>query len=345
MSTAWAKVWPGGVLLFLSVGITLANPVSFVLGVLLPIVAPLNPFAWFFGILLVVIAWSLRPQLGSIKDLSIVPAEEFPELRALVDEVARELRCPSPSHLAFATSFSARVALVGLRRTPVLELGVPLLAALGPQARVALVTHQLALLAAGDSTRGCWFEWALATLRAWVDLWKTPEQAYHPASRLNELTGAVLSLLFHAPAKGIARVFEGLVRDENANARDRAGRVASTVSGADGFLEYVHVLASEECLHSAVQRAALGAVDHGVIPELKRQIAELPPSNQRDISKDGAPAKRSLDPERNGRIERELETLYTAIGLELIREYKAGLYRTKAIETDTFLIGDHPPLG
>ena len=113
-----------------------------------------NLFALAVGALLVGIGLMLRPRFGKPPDEGHLSAEEAPTLQGLVEETARALDVPNVDVLIVDHEYNASWAVLGLRRRRVLRLGLPLLAALGPQERVALLAHELAHARNGDSGRG-----------------------------------------------------------------------------------------------------------------------------------------------------------------------------------------------
>jgi len=109
------------------------------------------------GVFLLWLAWMLRPRFGRLKKLLEpgyrIPENGAPTLRALIERVARETGAPLPEVLAFDFSWNAAAAVVGVRRTRVLLLGVPMLLALKPQELVALIGHELGHFQYGDNRR------------------------------------------------------------------------------------------------------------------------------------------------------------------------------------------------
>ncbi|MFY1668836.1 M48 family metalloprotease [Plantactinospora sp. WMMB334] len=114
------------------------------------------------GLALIGLAATLRPRLGSRKRAVangwIVPADSA--VSALVGRVADATDAPRPHVIVADLDWNAAVAVVGLRRTRVLRLGVPLLLALDEQQQVAVIGHELGHLKHDDSLR------ALATMPA-----------------------------------------------------------------------------------------------------------------------------------------------------------------------------------
>lgn len=96
----------------------------------------------------------MRPRFGRLPKNGVVPREAAPVLYALADEAAAALGTGKVGAIVIDHHFNASSSTVGVRRTRVLTLGLPLLAVLPPEQRVALVAHELAHARNGDATRG-----------------------------------------------------------------------------------------------------------------------------------------------------------------------------------------------
>jgi hypothetical protein len=90
----------------------------------------------------------MRPRLNRLAgDARPLDPARTQALHELVAAVADALDRPPPDLVAIDASWSAYWNVVGLRRQRVLVLGLPLLAALEPPQRVALIAHELATTA------------------------------------------------------------------------------------------------------------------------------------------------------------------------------------------------------
>jgi heat shock protein HtpX len=110
------------------------------------------------GVLLIGVALVLRPRLGRLGallgDTLAVDRTAAPELFGLVDRVRTAVGAPTPHVILLGYDRNAFTTTVGLRRRRVLCLGLPLLATLDPQERVALIGHELGHFVNGDVRRG-----------------------------------------------------------------------------------------------------------------------------------------------------------------------------------------------
>lgn len=159
-----------------AVGLLVATPVHLVslallaLGGLL-IVRGDGWWQWLMGALVLGVAWLVRPRLaGEIDPHSVlVTPASAPTLTALVAEIAERLGTTPPTQVRVDSQLNAYVAPVGLRGRQ-LVIGAPYWMALDPQARVALLGHEVGHLAHGDLISGRYGGAAHRTLVEWVRL-------------------------------------------------------------------------------------------------------------------------------------------------------------------------------
>ena len=113
-----------------------------------------NPAALVAAALMLGAAILMRPRFGRPSAGGAVDRSSAPRLLALIDEVASALGTPPVHIVQIDEEYNASWAVVGLRRRRVLRLGLPLLAVLDPQERVAVIAHELAHGRNGDARRG-----------------------------------------------------------------------------------------------------------------------------------------------------------------------------------------------
>lgn len=120
------------------------------------------------GVVLLVIAWSLRPRLSRLpKDVHAFRRGDAPALYGLIDEVARVVGTRGVDLIVVDKDINASVTTCGLRRQRVMRLGLPLWEMLAPQQRVALLGHELGHYTNGDTRRGIVIATAYNSLRTW----------------------------------------------------------------------------------------------------------------------------------------------------------------------------------
>ncbi|MFG1695886.1 hypothetical protein [Nonomuraea sp. NPDC049309] len=123
---------------------------------------------WLLGLLCLAVGWALRPRLGRMPaGAEPVSRASAPELYAVAARVAARMGVRPPRAIALidlspVTSYDR----IGVARTPVLLIGLPLWLALPPRQRVALLATAYARLPTGDERV---VSQALATLDAWRD--------------------------------------------------------------------------------------------------------------------------------------------------------------------------------
>lgn len=106
------------------------------------------------GVVLVLISIILRPRFGRIDPLpDRLTPDQAPALFRLIEQVAAAAAAPTPHIVLADRELNASASAVGLRRRRVLTLGLPLWAILPPQARVALLAHELGHFGNGDIRR------------------------------------------------------------------------------------------------------------------------------------------------------------------------------------------------
>jgi Zn-dependent protease with chaperone function len=109
------------------------------------------------GLLLIAFAMVFRPTLGSPRKVLEYADElteaEAPTLFRLVRRTAEAIGSPMPHTIALNGDFNAMAGIVGVRRRRLLLLGLPMLAVLRPQERVALIGHELGHFINRDSRR------------------------------------------------------------------------------------------------------------------------------------------------------------------------------------------------
>jgi Zn-dependent protease with chaperone function len=127
------------------------------------------------GLGAVAVAWSLRPRFAPQAGKRPAPLgrEEFPELHALVAELARRSGAPEPGAIHLSVRANASIWVerrwLGLRRTWRVELGLPLLALLDREELAAVLAHELGHHCGGDLVLGAWVHRTHASLGAALD--------------------------------------------------------------------------------------------------------------------------------------------------------------------------------
>ncbi|WP_299527642.1 M48 family metallopeptidase [uncultured Streptomyces sp.] len=120
------------------------------------------------GVVLLLLAWVLRPRMARLpEDLPVLRRADAPELFALVDEVAALTGTTGVRAVVVDGDFNASVSTYGIRRHRVLSLGLGAWESLTPQERIALLGHELGHFANGDLRHGLVVSNALRSLDTW----------------------------------------------------------------------------------------------------------------------------------------------------------------------------------
>jgi Zn-dependent protease with chaperone function len=119
------------------------------------------------GVVLVGLAFLARPRFGRVPSNAVAADGAPKRFRALADRIAKELGTRPADFYLFDSDYNAAVTELGLRRRRVLFVGLPLMAVLAPQERVAVLGHEFGHFVNGDPRRGFVGHTALATLIEW----------------------------------------------------------------------------------------------------------------------------------------------------------------------------------
>lgn len=246
---------------------------------------------WLMAAFVLSIAWLTRPHLGGRPDPDSVLVEpvQAPELTALVAEVSDLLGTRPPDEIRVDAQINAYVAPRGLGGR-MLVLGAPLWVASGPQARVALLGHELGHLAHGDLLSIRYVSSAYRTLVYWVAL-------LDPSG--TEVFQHDTPLLVHAllaPPRWVVRGYLRLLDLVNAAARRRqelyADLASALAAGTEGAVDGLEVTLATDLIDAAANRAAVDSRR----PHLGEAIAER--TRGYDVAQRAAERRRGASDER-----------------------------------------------
>ena len=220
-----------------------------------------------FGAAMAIGGWFLLPRFGRPPE-HIVTREQAPELHALTDEIAHALGTRPVDLIALDPDENASFSRIGLRRTSVLTLGLPLWRILDPQERVALIAHELAHQENGDVARGFLVVHALYTLDVWDEFLI---QEPHPEVSVSDFAVRWILELIALGVRGIATILRRLFWTESQRAEYLADFLGSRVSGTEAFLRtnkrFVHLSAYPEALFDATMKTPARDPDYAAIFE------------------------------------------------------------------------------
>jgi heat shock protein HtpX len=236
-----------------------------VLGVWLLVVDFFSLFT-VLGAVLLGVAFLLRPRLGRLSDLTdqrvSVDPERAPHLFALVERVAAAIGAPMPQVLLLDHRLNAFTITVGVRRTRVLCLGLPLWATLEPQQRVALLGHELGHFVNGDVRRGPLVHVAETTLGRVARMFATDGMAGGGFIELVvSLITRVLGRLVSATAQTLQVLLVWISQRDSQRAEYLADELAARVGGtaaAVALADHLVILASIDTVVRREARAGNG---------------------------------------------------------------------------------------
>jgi Zn-dependent protease with chaperone function len=358
------RMTPGKAVAYaIAAGVHLVTLGLIVGGIALIALKPTWVFAIVVGVFMVVVGLLVRPRLGKAPDKDVVARSEAPALFKLIDRVAEAEGTATADVLVVNASYNASWAILGLRRTRVLTLGLPLLSALEPQERVGLVAHELAHARNHDSSRGLFVGSAIRGLAGWYML-LAPHHMGGPFDvrwgmgdlRAAEyITNAVLWVLSRPPLL-LFYVEVTLLLQDSRRAEYLADAIAADTAGSDAVVDVHEKLLLESSFEQVVRQHAhpssradanelFAAIrSHlATVPERERErrrqvamnaVSSLgsthPPTGHRIKVLESRPvhaAKVVLTSAESDEIDRELGRLRPTIGRRLIEVRRAALYR------------------
>ncbi len=168
-------------------------------------------------------------------------------LHRLVERVGDAVDAPKPDVIVLNNDWNAAAAVVGVRRTRVLLLGVPLLVGLTPQETVALIGHELGHFRWADSRRRLLTQPA----RTFFGVLATATRPPHGDAHDRELAGvhALFYTLWQVVGGAVSWLLfvvhlamNTLDAREGRRAEVRADAMASSAAGSTAALSMIDVL-------------------------------------------------------------------------------------------------------
>ncbi|MFC7616982.1 M48 family metallopeptidase [Actinokineospora soli] len=210
------------------------------------------------GLVLIGIAWTLRPRLGSAGERwAVVTEDDAPTLFALLARVATATGAPMPHVVALDYRFNASAGVHGLRRTRTLVLGLPLWGSLEPDQRVALLGHEFGHFVNNDPTRSILTQPALTTPGVLAQLlW--PSRSLTNGNLLIAFAEWVLAPVQRLVARGFLLLQAGLLavatRDHQ-RAEYCADALSARVAGSGAAVALLDGIAAASAVETAVVSA------------------------------------------------------------------------------------------
>ncbi|GAA4966216.1 hypothetical protein GCM10025331_68400 [Actinoplanes utahensis] len=212
------------------------------------------------GAVLIGVAFVLRPRLGSLADLTgqgiVIDPGQAPALFALVQRVATTVGAPMPQVLVLGYDLNAFTTAVGMRRTRVLCIGLPLWAALEPQEKVALLGHELGHFVNGDVRRGPLTQVAETTLDRVAHLLDPEETSGEPGRDLTATIAAALGRFVSAVARGLQLLLVWTSLRDSQRAEYLADETAARAGGTDAAVSTTELFLMTASIDTVIRREA-----------------------------------------------------------------------------------------
>jgi heat shock protein HtpX len=218
------------------------------------------------GLALIAVAIELRPRFDKLEPTDrAVTAGQAPVTFGLLARVAAAVGAPCPRTLHVDAEFNAYCGRSGLLRHPVLGLGLPLWASLSPQARVALLGHELGHLVNGDPRRGLLTQPALTTFGRLAELFDPVDMPFRSIwgneSGLMRLLGTLILAPFTWVCDRIHLFLLGISARDSRRAEYLADRLAIRAGGLDAAQELLRTLLAGSAVRIMVRRSALASAE------------------------------------------------------------------------------------
>lgn len=211
------------------------------------------------GLLLLALAWSLRPRLPRLpEDVPVLHRADAPELFALVDEVATVVGTRGVDAIAVDGMVNASVGTYGIRDRRLLTLGLPLWEVLTPQQRIALFGHELGHYSNGDARHGRVVGAAYRSLRTW-------QYFFHPYPEPT-LLAVVVNAFYAVPRwllAGLLLLLDLLTLRASQRSEYLADRLAARTGSTQAAVELLDRLLVSESARVTLMREANGSALRG----------------------------------------------------------------------------------
>ena len=220
--------------------------------------------------------WVVRPRPANVPD-DWRDAEVMPTVVALVEQCAAALGADPPHRVMISAQWNASFLRAGWRRRPIVMLGLPLFGALPPQARAALIGHELAHGLNGDPARRLLPITALRALFGGAALLRPDVLARARAQ--HQPSVAFANFIMDLGADMLSWMGELLLQlcgRESQRAEFLADAMAATVAGSDGAIELTELVTLDATFLLVVQRHALTELDSDLLEDVRTAMEDVP---------------------------------------------------------------------
>ncbi|HYF61924.1 MAG TPA: M48 family metallopeptidase [Herpetosiphonaceae bacterium] len=238
-----------------------------------------NILAIFFGGLLLLIAWTLRPRLSRLDDgATVLSRAEFPALYALSDSVASAIKARPLDDIVIDDEFNAWYGRFGWRQRRVMGLGLPLWSILSAEERVCLIGHELGHAVNGDVSRGFFIHSAVYSLVTWANILR-PDAIWAPHMGWRGLLAIPINLALlgfsHLAWWSALGLLHLLWRDSQ-RAEYLADYLAAIAGGTQASLSLLDKMHLDSSCELAMQRIALGNAKADMFDALREHVQTIP---------------------------------------------------------------------
>lgn len=236
-----------------------------------------NPFAIIGAIILIGMAWIVRPQLGKLPSHTL-SRDKHGALYSLVDRVCDSMDAPHFDFIVIDDQFNAFCGQCGIKRRRVLTLGLPLIDILKSQELVALIGHEAAHGRNNDPFRGIFAGTAIHTLFKWHHM-LYPDCLWEPEEGIRNLGIIPMKLIFLCLSylvKGLAVLIMHLGYRESQLAEFRADLFGSQVAGTKAMLAMMEKCHYDNTVYNAQQTYTLAGQNQSFWAILQEHVNALP---------------------------------------------------------------------
>jgi Zn-dependent protease with chaperone function len=214
------------------------------------------------GVMLIGIGLFTLPRPAALPTDQIANREYFPTLYKLVNDIAAGVGAKPVEFIVIGTAYNASFHRAGWIPKSVLYIGVPLFTVLTPQERVAILGHELAHSAHGDSSRSFVISGAL-----------------HSLQTLREIFPGLYTVVVFPMLLGVLAHYAllHLVASDSQRAEYLADQLGAQVGGTGAMLGVLRKLHMSEAVMLSRDRYFERGEKTGLFDAMKRKVESIPP--------------------------------------------------------------------
>lgn len=261
-------------LYILSFFVLVASIITFSGGIAILSHTPRNVFAVFLGLAALGLTWLVFPRVPKVP-LETVSEKQCPQLWNIVKRISKTLDTNPPEFIELVADYNACVWRHGYKQKKVLTLGVPLLLALKPQERVAVVAHEMGHFTNGDPARGIIVGLAIQSLVNWYTTLH-PGEIRPEGEGPSSVIGNVMMLVLAQVPYCLFWIAIHLQWDNSNVCEYVADRLASEVSGTDAMMSALTKTHLDSHFLAVVQKYVLDKHEGSMMDRLQEYFGTMP---------------------------------------------------------------------